>query len=94
MATRIKNTRGATAKTSTDALPADSSGRRAKWGIQNCSTAVLNVHIGNTTINLRACTVQDDGEGGSTEDFGVDVWDGAVTVSGSNIRYNLFEYLR
>lgn len=91
---RLRNPNGATAKTTTAALAADVDGRRAKWGIQNASTSVLNVHIGNTTINLKACTVNDDGTGGSTEDFGVDVWDGIVTVSGSNIRYNLFEYMR
>lgn len=94
MATRISNTNGATARSSATALVADESGRRAKWGIQNTGTNPLGVQIGNSTIWLKAGTVNDDGTGGSTEDFGVDVWDGLVTVIGSSPRYSVFEFMR
>lgn len=91
---RIRNPNGATAKSSLTALDANTSGNRAKWGIQNSGTNPLGVKIGNTTIWLKACTVNDDGTGGSTEDFGLDVWDGVVTVTGTSPRYNLFEFQR
>lgn len=90
---RIANPNGDAARTSTAALPATGY-QRAKWGIQNAGTNVLNVHIGATTIQLVACTVADDGTGGGHVDESPDCWDGAVTVSGTNPRYNIFEYLR
>lgn len=90
---RIRNPLGGAAQTSTAALPATGY-QRAKWGIQNAGTNVLNVHIGLTTIQLKACTVADDGNGGGHVDEGPDCWDGIVTVSGTSPRYNIFEYLR
>lgn len=91
MAARVRNPNGATAKTDTDALP-NTGYRRARWGIQNAGTNVLNVHFGPTTVNLKACDESDDdGTGGSIEN---EDWDGVVTVSGNSPRYNLFEFLR
>jgi hypothetical protein len=94
MPTRIRNTNGATAASAATALPANSDGRRVGWGIQNSGTNVLGVVIGNTTIDLKACTVNDDGTGGGHVDMGPTCWDGIVTVTGSSRRYNVFEYLQ
>lgn len=95
MPTRIRNTNGATARSDATALPANSDGRRAGWGIQNSSTNVLGVVIGSTTIYLKACdNSNDDGTGGGHVEMGSGCWDGIVTVTGSSRRYNVFEYLQ
>lgn len=93
MATRIRNTNGATARSNATALAARDDGRRVAWGIQNSGTNVLGVVIGATTIYLKACSVADDGTGGGHVDIGPQCWDGIVTVTGSSPRYNVFEYL-
>lgn len=82
------NTNGATAKTTSPALAANLN--RKKWGIQNAGTNVLNVVMGATAINLAACLAADDGTGGSIEDT---YWQGAVTVTGTSPRYNVFEFV-
>lgn len=77
---------GGAAQTNTSALAVNPNRRR--WGIQNSSTNPLTVTFGSGVIILAPGTSQDDGRGGAITD---DLWKGAVTVSGTGVRYNVYE---
>ncbi len=69
-------------------------GRRNFFFVQNLHTGVLYVRLGtgasNASFNvaLKACTAQDDGNGGAYSD---NSWVGAVSVSGAFTRYTAWE---
>lgn len=62
--------------------------------VQNLHTGVLYMRFGtgasntNFNVSLKACTVQDDGNGGAYSD---DTWIGPVSVSGAFTRYTVWE---
>jgi hypothetical protein len=91
------NSPGTTPATATAALPVNTN--RQAWRIQNASTNILYVLFGTGTASssnyhyaLTACTVANDGTGGSLSQTADIVWTGAVTVGGTSPSYAIFEF--
>lgn len=73
---------------SSDATALTANTARRRWTLQNAGTNSMVVSFGGASIVLAPGTSNDDGRGGSYSD---DLWKGAVTVTGTSLRYNVFE---
>jgi hypothetical protein len=73
---------------SADATALAANTARRRWTLQNVGTNPLVVSFGGASLALAPGTSNDDGRGGSFSD---DLWRGAVTVTGTGLRYNVFE---